>query len=203
MKQKGQIIQLSLIFIGLILIFSTYFLYPKIKKNKFEKLFAENEQTQTDEEKINRFENVEYKGFYNINEPFTVNSEKAYVLKTDPDIIHMSNMMVKLYLDDGRIVTITSKDGRYNKVTYDCFFENDVVSTDGESKISAKNLDLLASKNFVKIYNNVVLVNDSGTLIADQVYYDFEKKFYQISMFEDEKVKIKLIEWVILKNLGL
>ena len=194
MKQKGQIIQLSLIFIGLILIFSTYFLYPKIKKDKFEKLLAENEQTQTDEEKINRFENVEYKGFYNINEPFTVNSEKAYVLKTDPDIIHMSNMMVKLYLDDGRIVTITSKDGSYNKVTYDCFFENDVVSTDGETKISAKNLDLLASENFIKIYNNVVLVNDSGTLIADQVYYDFEKKFYQISMFEDEKVKIKLIE---------
>ena len=203
MKKKDKIIQLSLIFIGLILIFGTYFLYPKIKKDKFEKLAAENEQTQTDKEKINRFENVEYKGFYNINEPFTVNSEKAYVLKTDPDIVYMNNMMVNLYLNDGRIVTITSKVGSYNKVTHDCFFENDVVATDGETRISAKNLDLLASENFVKIYNNVVLVNDSGSLIADNVYYDFEKKYYHISMFEDKKVKIKLIEWVILKNLGL
>ena len=61
-------------------------------------------------------------------------------------------MRVDLYLNDGRIVSITSNDGSYNKVTYDCFFENNVKATDGETKILSDNLDLLATENFMKIY---------------------------------------------------
>ena len=50
---------------------------------------------------------------------------------------------------------------------------------------------------------NVFLTNDKGSLRADKVHYDFETKYYQISMFSDKKVKIKLIKWAILKkNLG-
>ena len=53
------------------------------------------------------------------------------------------------------------------------------------------------------VYNNVFLTNDDGSLRADKVYYDFETKHYQISMFSDKKVKIKLIKWAISKkNLG-
>ena len=44
------------------------------------------------------------------------------------------------------------------------------------------------------IYNNVRLNSDKGSLQADKIEYNFEKKFYRISMFDDTRVKIKLIE---------
>ena len=45
-----------------------------------------------------------------------------------------------------------------------------------------------------KIYNNVDLTNEDGMLQADKVTYNFKTKYYKISMFNNEKVKIKLIE---------
>ena len=53
------------------------------------------------------FKNVEYKGFYDLNKPFTIKSEEAYMLNEEPDIVYMINMHVILYLNDGRIVNIT------------------------------------------------------------------------------------------------
>ena len=32
------------------------------------------------------------------------------------------------------------------------------------------------------------------------VEYDFETQFYQVSMFNNEQIKVKLVEWVMLKN---
>ena len=61
----------------------------------------------------------------------------------------MQNMHVVLYLKDNRIVEITSLKGHYNKANYNCFFEEDVLATDGETIITAENLDLLATENFV------------------------------------------------------
>jgi hypothetical protein len=55
-------------------------------------------------------------------------------------------------------------------------------------------LDLFASKDMVSIYNDVNLINKSGSLKADKVDYNFEAKYYKISMFNDKKVKIKLIQ---------
>ena len=198
MTANKRIVQLSLISIGLFLILATYFLYPKMIKNKFlEGKTVEDDLTKTDitgSKERNTFENVEYKGLYNINKPFKVKSEKAYILIKEPDVIYMTNMHVTLDMDDGRVIIITSDKGKYNKVTYDCFFENNVKAIDGETTVLAENLDLLATEDSATVYNNVFLTNDTGSLRADKVYYDFETNHYQISMFSDKKVKIKLIK---------
>ena len=193
MTTNKRIVQLSLISIGLFLILATYFLYPKFLK---EKTVQDSKITTdiTDSEEHNTFENVEYKGLYDINKPFKVKSEKAYILIKNPDVVYMTNMSVTLDMDDGRVVIITSNKGKYNKVTYDCFFENNVKAIDGETTVLAENLDLLATEDSATVYNNVFLTNDSGSLRADKVYYDFETNHYQISMFSDKKVKIKLIK---------
>ena len=189
------IVQLSLISIGLFLILATYFFYPKIIESKFlEEETVENAVIKTDIKERNTFENVEYKGLYDIDKPFKVKSEKAYILIKNPDVVYMTNMRVTLDMDDGRVIIITSDKGKYNKVTYDCFFENNVKAIDGETTVLAENLDLLASEDSATVYNNVFLTNDKGSLRADKVYYDFETKYYQVSMFSDEKVKIKLIK---------
>ena len=73
------------------------------------------------------------------------------------------------------------------------FFDN-VKATDGETIIVAENMDLLATQDLVNVYNNVFLTNDNGTLKADKVKYDLETRYYQISMFDNQKVKVKLIK---------
>ena len=199
MTTNKRIVQLSLISIGFFLILATYFFYPKFLKEEA----VEGDMIKVDSEQRNTFINVEYNGIYGNNKPYKVKSEKAYILITDPNVVYMTKMHVTLDMDDGRIIIITSNNGSYNKITYDCFFENNVKAIDGETTVLAENLDLLATEDTATVYNNVFLTNDTGSLRADKVYYDFETKYYHVSMFSDEKIKIKLIKWVISKkNLG-
>ena len=191
MTTNKKIAQLSLISIGIFLILLTYF-SPLFKEKVVKDVMTKTDII--DGEERNTFENIEYKGIYNIDKPFSVKSEKAYILKEDPDVVYMTNMHVSLYMDDGRNVIITSDYGRYNKVSYNCFFENNVKAIDDTTTIFAENIDLLATENSARVYNNVFLTNDEGSLRADKIYYDFETKYYQVSMFSNKKVKIKLIK---------
>ena len=187
--------QLTLVSIGLLLFILTYVFYPNIKKNKVSKdlSIGKNFEKTVDTEKVTSFDSLEYKGLYDFNKPFKVKSKKAYILNKEPDIVHMDNMHVIMYLTDGRIVNITSDKGRYNKTTYNCFFEQNVKATDGNTKIFAENLDLLATKNFLEIYNNVSLDNTTGYVKADKINYNFETKHFKILMFDDKSIKMKII----------
>ena len=195
MKKEQQKMQLVLIFIGFFLILLTYFYYPYMEKNKLLKDQSAREDLEKtlEDAPLTAFENIEYQGLYDLDKPFSVKSEKAHILDEEPDIVYMTNMNVVLYLKDERIVRIISNRGRYNKATYDCFFEEDVRATDGETKIFSENLDLLATENFVKIYNSVKLNHSTGSLRADKIDYDFETKYFKVSMFDDSVVKMKVI----------
>ena len=195
MKKQQQKMQLVLIFIGFFLILLTYFYYPYMEKNKLLKDHSAREDLEKtlEDAPLTAFENIEYQGLYDLDKPFSVKSEKAHILDEEPDIVYMTNMNVVLYLKDERIVRIISNRGRYNKATYDCFFEEDVRATDGETKIFSENLDLLATENFVKIYNSVKLNHSTGSLRADKIDYDFETKYFKVSMFDDSVVKMKVI----------
>ena len=185
-------LQTALVLFGFLLILATYFLYPLLKQKTFKKSIVEKQSTIVDddaENKSNTFENVEYKGIYNLDKEFTVKSEKAYILDENPEIVHMQTMVVVLQMNDGRIITITSDTGRYNKVTYDSYFVDNVKATDGSTIISSDNLDLIATKDFATAYNDVILKDKKSSLQADKVDYDFVTKKYAISMFDKEKLK--------------
>jgi len=194
MKKKQRRVQLTLVFIGLLLFFLTYFFYPNINKDKLTKdqSIGKNVDETAIADKTTTFESLEYKGLYNFDKPFKVRSEKAYILNEEPDIVYMDTMHVVMYLGDGRIVNITSDKGRYNKKTYDCFFEQNVKAADESTIIFAENLDLLATENSVKIYNSVFLDYATGNLQADKIDYNFETKYFKVSMFDDKAVKMKV-----------
>ena len=196
MKKKQRRVQLALVFIGLLLFFLTYFFYPNINKDKLTKdqSIGKNVYETAIADKTTTFESLEYKGLYNFDKPFKVRSEKAYILNEEPDIVYMDTMRVILYLGDGRIVNITSDKGRYNKKTYDCFFEQNVKATDESTIIFAENLDLLATENSVEIYNSVFLDYATGNLQADKIDYNFETKYFKVSMFGDKAIKMKVIQ---------
>ena len=202
MSKNRKAVQLTLISIGLLLILITYFLYPEVDKIinvredivKKKDIAKEGNKPDTVENSSNLFENVEYKGLYDFDNPFAVKSKKAYILEEESEVIYMTDMHVTIHMRGGRIINITSDSGSYNKSTYDCFFEKNVKAMDGKTIILSENLDLLASEDIATIYNNVRLNSDKGSLQADKIEYNFEKKFYRISMFDDTRVKIKLIE---------
>jgi hypothetical protein len=199
-KQKK--FQIFLLALGCILVFGTYFLYPKINKTKLSNESSVNKENlklekEIKEEQDTVFTNVEYKGF-NLEKPFTLKSKKAYILSVDnPNVVHMNDMFLTLRLENNRQIIITSENGKFNKVTQDCFFENavKVVDSVGKTTIYADNLDLLASSSTAQIFNNVNLINDNGSsLKADKIEYDFEGKKLKVSMFDDKSINMKVIK---------
>ena len=196
MKKKQIKLQLVLALTGFLLFFLTYLYYPSINKGKI----LEDQSVEKDSEKSSEkdgataFEDMEYKGLYDLDKPFTVKSKKAYILDEDPDVVYMTDVYLILYLSENRIVEITSLSCRYNKRNYNCFFQENVRATDGETLITAKNLDLLATENFAEIYNDVYLDHGSGNLEADRINYNFETKNFKVSMFDDKLIKMKVIQ---------
>ena len=196
MKKKQRGMQFVLLSIGLFLIVATYFYYPSIKKDKILKDQSVNKDSQKVEniDQSTAFEKLEYKGLAQ-NTPFIVKSEEAFILNDQPSIVWMKKMYVILYLSDKRIVRIQSLEGRYNKQNFNMYFEREVVATDGETVITAENLDLLATENIMKVYNDVNLDNPSGSLQADSILYDFEKKYITVNNFDDKAIKMKVVQW--------
>ena len=198
MRFNVKIIQLLLASIGVFLILITYFFVPEkfglnIKEQK--QAVEKNKDTIIiDNKEANLFDNVEYKGVYNINNFFTVQSKKAYILKEKPDEVYMTDMLVILNLNNGKVVNINSDNGIYNKKNYNCYFENNVKATDGETVILSDNLDLLSDEDYASVYNNVILTSSRGSLSADKVNYDFENEVYKISMYNENLIKVKVTE---------
>ena len=119
MKKNQKRIQAILLLVGVLLILFTYF-YPNIVKKDIEKDLSE--LPEVSEKNTTYFENLRYEGLFNLDKTFIVKSKKAYIDNEEPDIVHMTDMHVILYLKDGRIVNITSDGGKYNKISYDIFF---------------------------------------------------------------------------------
>ena len=192
-KQKK--IQLVLLSIGITLFVLTYFYYPSMQKKKLtnEKNIEKEIITENYDDQYTSFKNIEYDGLFDLDKPFKVKSEDAYTLNSNTDVVFMNNMQVVMYLSDGRVVNITSDKGSYNKISYDCYFEQNVKATDGASKIFAQNLDLIATNNFAEIYNDVNIEYPTGTLQADKIDYNFETKSFKVSMFNEELIKMKVI----------
>ena len=202
MRSHAKKVQIILLLLGVFLILITYFYLPYEKKARLKKTIEIQSDLESDllsdEEPVvdadSFFERVEYKGFYDLNKTFTVKSEKAHIVDSEPDFVYMTNMEVILYLQDGRVVKILSDSGKYNKINYDCYFEKNVRATDGDTKIFAENLDLRSSESDVKIYNDVLIDYIDGSLKADKIDYNFETKYFKVSMFDEKSVKMKIFK---------
>ena len=200
MKISRKNLQLSLISLAIILIFFTYIYIPKITEKKFQDDFDEKAEVyKSDDTAENLFENVTYQGMYQLNNPFIISADKAKILEDDSNLVYMDKMLVTITLNSGGTITITADKGRYDKVNYDIFFENNVKAIDSDSGVTllADNLDLLSNES-ATVYNNVILKDGKESYMqADLIKYDFNTKFYKVSMFGIyEKIKAKLINWI-------
>ena len=145
MRISAKTLQLTLIFIALLLIITTYFYIPKVKQNKLEEETAQKKEAVDEMPGVeNIFENVSYEGIYQIDNTFIITADRAKILVEDPNIVYMNNMHVTITLQSGQKIIITSDSGRYNKLNYNIFFEDNVKATDNEIRLFSDNLELFS-----------------------------------------------------------
>ena len=192
MTNKKKIFQLSLIFIGLIIIFFTYFF--NLEKKQPSEVVTETETKENEEfleEGVNRFENVEYKGIDNTGNKFTIGSQFAEFKKEKPELIFMENVECFFTFKDNTVLLISSKKGIYNNISNDMQFSEDVKMDYLDNTIFSDRANFNNYENQLLIAGNVRGDGPTTNLKADELDFDLNTKDLKISMYSEERVKIK------------
>ena len=192
MTNKKKIFQLSLVFIGLLIIFFTYFF--NLEKKQPSDIVTETETKENEEfleEGVNRFENVEYKGIDNTGNRFTIGSQFAEFKKEKPELIFMENVECFFTFKDNTVLLISSKKGIYNNISNDMQFSEDVKMDYLENTIFSDRANFNNYENQLLIAGNVRGDGPTTNLKADELDFDLNTKDLKISMYSEERVKIK------------
>ena len=192
MTNKKKIFQLSLVFIGLLIIFFTYFF--NLEKKQPSDIVTETETKENEEfleEGVNRFENVEYKGIDNTGNKFTIGSQFAEFKKEKPELIFMENVECFFTFKDNTVLLISSKKGIYNNISNDMQFSEDVKMDYLENTIFSDRANFNNYENQLLIAGNVRGDGPTTNLKADELDFDLNTKDLKISMYSEERVKIK------------
>ena len=174
------------------IIFLTYF--SNLKKDKVvENIKIEKkDQKQDTEQALNTFEDVKYEGVDSNNNKFVINSEYAEFTPEESNIIYMKKIICRFYLDDGTVLKITSDKGIYNNINNDMEFENNVKMFYLKNKLSAEKANYVNSESYLLVQENVIGETPNGNLVADKLDFDLIQKNLKISMYNENKVNIKV-----------
>jgi len=192
MLVKRKILQLSLIFIGLCMIFFTYFFKSTETKKVFEedkKEVVKKEDFKDDE--INRFENVEYQGIDNSGNKFVIGSDYAQFEQERPEVINMEEIKCTFYFKDNTFLTIVADSGVFNNITNDMKFSDNVKMNYLESVLFSDRATFNNYENQLLVAGNVKGENPQSKLQADELDFDLNTKNLKISMYNKERVNIK------------
>jgi len=192
--KKNKIIQFSLVTLGIILFFFTYYSGNKDKIVSIDKNIATEDVDKLTGEISNIIENVNYVGASG-GAFFELNAAIAEIKYDQPNINLLQDVFVVIKMNE-RIIHIRSDKALYDKTTNDCEFWGNVEVTEQDNIITSDNLDLFMSKNLITVYNNLnVKYNDIeglGFLFADKMDINILKNEANIFMFEkNDKVRIK------------
>ena len=191
MTTKKKIFQLSFIFIGLLIIFFTYFFNFENKKKIVETTEEETLNEEFLEEGSNRFENVEYQGIDNSGNTFIIGSEFAEYEKESPEIINMENVKCKFAFKDGTILTIISDAGIYNNISNDMKFSENVRMDYLENIVFSDRVIFNNYQNQLLVAGNVKGKGPTTNLKADELDFNLNTKDLKISMYDEERVNVK------------
>jgi len=190
--KKNKIIQFSLVIVGIILFFFTYYSGDKDQIVDIDKNIVIGNVVKLTEETSNIIENVKYVGTNNKGIFFELNAAVAVIYHDKPNISQLQDVFVVIKLSDLRTIHIRSDKAVFNKISNDCEFFGNVEITEQDNIITSDNLDLYMSKNLITAYNNVKYNSIKGFLIADKVDMDILKNEANIFMFEkNDKVQVK------------
>ncbi len=190
-KKKLKLIQLSLLFFGLLILYLTYYQ----KDNMDNQIISDVEKTKVikqTEEGSDVFYNIEYTGLDLNGNRYILKSSEAFLDKINSEIVYMKFVEATFYFKDNTILYIWSDNGVYNNKTFDMDFENNVKAEYLESKLFAGKASFSNTNNYLTIYDNVKIDDIRGNLIADKLLFDISKQKLDITSFNDGKINANL-----------
>ena len=190
--KKNKIIQLSLVIVGIILFFFTYYSSDKDKIVDADKNSSTENASKLTKETSNIIENVNYTATNNRGTFFELNAAIAEIKHDEPNLSRLQDVFVVIKLSNLRTIHIRSDKAVFNKISNDCEFFGNVEITEQDNFITSDNLDLYMSKNLITVYNHVQYNGIKGFLIADKMDIDMLKNEANIFMFNKKnKVQVK------------
>ena len=198
-KKKLRVIQISLLFFGILVLIITYGGNNKNFERKITNKNQKKTETQINSSKENDgdvFINIEYSGLDLAGNRYILKSAEAYNSDTNNEIVNMKSVQATFYFKDDTVLNVWSDEGEYNNQTLDMKFRGSVKAIYENSTLYAGQADYSNSKSFLIISNNVKIDDIRGKIIADKLLFDIKKQQLNIASFNDGKINanIKLDE---------
>ena len=194
-KKKIILIQLILTLTGIILIILTYN-YPK--NNQSQSIISEeiksdiNKKIDKDDERSDTFYNIEYSGLDLSGNRYILKAKEATNNQFNEDIVNLKFIEATFYFKGGTNLFVTSDYGKYNNKSLDMSFEKNVIGKYETSELFAEKAHYLNSEGFLKIENNVKIVDVKGTMMAEKLVFDINDNKLNISSSENDRVNANL-----------
>ena len=187
--------KLKIIFFLIILIFFIIWIYLKFNSYSHNKVKIDLNLEKENEKLINKsnvIKNVTYSAKDKNRNEYTITAEEGEIDQSNKDLIYLKNIKSFIRLIKSDEIFINSKFGKYNVLTYDTIFYDNVFIQYGEIKIFGDYLEFSIKNNIMEISKNVIMFNASNILKADGIKMNIQTKDVKIYMNEkNKKVNIK------------
>ncbi len=192
-KKKLRIIQISLLILGIIIIFFTYgeknkFSNEKDQLFKFTEKNVEKNLKDTSEEDLNTFYNIEYSGLDLSGNRYILKSEKAISSNKNSEIIDMTGVKAFFYFKDDTILTVSSDHAIYNNKTLDMLFNKNIIAIYENSKLTADKADYSNTLGLLTISDKVKVIDYRGSLDADKLTFDLNNQTLNVASYNNDSI---------------
>ena len=173
------------IFLFLIIIIIFAIFYDKYFKNQktTNKENIPDLEKQILDNKSNYIKNLRYDlSLRNDSKYMIVADESELSYKGDVELVNMTSVTAKFIDKNNFELVINADKAVFNSATYNTNFQQNVTIRYKDDAIFSENLDLVFTKNIVKIYNNVVYEGLNGIMSADNVKINLITKNMEIFM---------------------
>ena len=189
-KKKLLVIQISLLLVGVLIIFLTYsknisLVQEKTISTKTKKMIEEQLKDTNNESDV--FKNIEYSNLDLAGNRYILKAEEAYNNKSKEELVIMKFVEAIFYFKDGTVLKVKSQNGIYNNKSLDMSFENDVEALYEGSELFADKAEYSNSKSYLSISGRVQIKDLKGTMFADNLLFDIKKQKLNISALKDKK----------------
>ena len=133
---------------------------------------------------------MNYKSIDALGNEYILSAEFGEENEEDPNILILKTVSGVIKLIDRSSIYIHSDFAKYNSLTFDTYFYDNVSGLFEENKIYADNLDLFFKDNKAIMYNNILYLNKNTKANADEVLLNLSNGDVSIKMFDEEKIQI-------------
>ena len=190
-------IQLLIFFLIIIFVFffikNTFLKEQKVIVNLDLNKDKITEEIKTENNQNNIIEDLNYISIDAKGNEYTLNAKYGEESKEDSNIIILKQVLGTIKLKNKSGIQIKSDFAKYNSITFDTNFYENVLGFFEESKISSDNLDLFFKNNKGIIYNNIKYLDIDTSANADEISFNLLNGDVNIKMF-DKKKKIQIIK---------